>query len=106
MTFRVGSTCAAVAIALVSIMATSSARADDCDDIVGALKKYGERIMTRNATTPLAICAAMGEAVGIMRSVKVVADECFEEGKKRDDLMKGMEESAKTMETEIAKECK
>jgi hypothetical protein len=106
MRLGITSICAAVAVALVSIMATSSARADECDDIVGALKKYGERIMTRNATAPAAICAAMGEAVGVMRSVRVVAEECYDAGKKRDDLMKDMDESAKVMEAEIAKECK
>ena len=48
-------TTAAIATAVVFTLATTTAQADDCDDIMDALKKLGERVMNYkdDAKTPL-----------------------------------------------------
>ena len=96
----------AVATVIILSSASSATRADDCDDIVNAIKKVGEAVMKKDAKTPPAICAGMGQALGLMQSTRIVAEECYDEGKKRDDLMKDMAESAKVFQDEIDSMCK
>ena len=96
--------CAAVAAVLA--MAATTAGADECEDVVAALKKRGDAMMKVDHKANARICAAMGELLGIIRSVRIVAEECYDEGKERTDLMKEMAESAKAMEEGIEKDCK
>jgi hypothetical protein len=110
MKFSVVSAGAAAALVLTLSFSASSARADDtddCNDIIAALMKRGETVMKSDAKTPAAVCAAQGQALGMMESVRIVAEECYEEtNKKRAEIIKDMEESGKVMQDEIASKCK
>jgi hypothetical protein len=96
--------CAAVAAVLA--IASTSAGADECEDVVASLKKRGDAIMKVDHKANPRICAAMGQLLGIIQSIRVVAEECYDEGKERTDLMKEMAESAKVFEDGIEKDCK
>jgi hypothetical protein len=96
--------CAAAAAFLA--IASTSATADECEDVVAALKKKGDALMKVDHKANARICAAMGQLLGIMQSVRIVAEECYDEGKERTDLVKDMTESAKAMEEGIDKDCK
>src|SRR5258705_4527367 len=85
----------AVAIVVILSSASSATRADECETAVDALKKLGDVVTKKDAKTTPAICAAMGQVLGLAQSVRIIAKECYDEGKKRDDLMKDMAESAK-----------
>jgi len=94
--------CAALATALAS----ATAGADECEDVVAALKKHGDAIMKTDPKPQARLCAAMGQLLGVIHSIRIVAEECYDEGKERDALMKEMAESAKAMEDGIAGDCK
>jgi hypothetical protein len=81
-------TTAAIATAVVFTLATTTAQADDCDDIMDALKKLGERVMNYkdDAKTPLAVCGAVGQVLGILKASREAAAECYEDGAKRSNL--------------------
>ena len=96
----------AVAIVVVLSSASSATRADECETAVDALKKLGDVVTKKDAKTTPAICAAMGQVLGLAQSVRIIAKECYDEGKTRDDLMKDMEESAKVFQDEIDSMCK
>src|ERR1041384_1612682 len=101
---------AAVAAAVVFI-AVGAARAQDddkeCDDIMDELKKLAERLMNTSepkGTGP--ICAATGQLLGIIKSSREVAAECYDEGKKRDQILLTFDKASKEMESKIDSVCK
>jgi hypothetical protein len=99
------SVCCAAVAAFLAIVSTT-AGADECEDVVAALKKKGDAIMKVDHKANARICAAMGQLLGIIQSVRIVAQECYDEGKERTDLMREMAESAKVFEDGIEKDCK
>jgi hypothetical protein len=84
MTIRRVLTTAAIAVAMAFTVAATTAQADDCDDIMDALKKLGERVMNYkdDAKTPLAVCGAVGQVLGILKASREAAAECYDEGDK------------------------
>src|SRR6476660_8064611 len=103
--------CRAAAIAaLVACLAAGAARADDdedCNNIMDELKKLAERLM--NTSEPKGVgpvCAATGQLLGIIKASREVAAECYEEGRKRDQLLLTFDRASKEMETKIDSVCK
>jgi len=96
--------------AVVMAAVTGAARADDdqdCDNIQEELKKLAERVM--NNSDPKAIgpvCAATGQLLGIMKASREVAAECYDEGKKRDNILLTFDKATKDMESKIDSVCK
>jgi len=100
---------AAVAAAIVCL-AVGAARADDdedCNNIMDELKKLSERLM--NTSDPKGIgpvCAATGQLLGIIKASREVAAECYDEGRKRDQILLTFDKASKDMESKIAEVCK
>jgi len=101
---------AAVAAAVVFIAAGAARAQDgdqDCDDIQAELKKLAERLM--NTSDPKGIgpvCAATGQLLGIIKASREVAAECYEDGKKRDNILLAFDKASKDMEAKIDSVCK
>jgi len=96
---------AATAITLGAACAQDDEK--ECDDIMDELKKLGERLM--NTTEPTGVgpvCAATGQLLGIMKASREVAAECYDEGKKRDQLLLTFDRATKDMESKIDSVCK
>lgn len=98
-----------VAFAMIVAFAISMqpVRADDCDDILGELKKLSERLM--NTADPKGVgpvCAATGELLGIMKASREVAAECYDEGKKRDDILVSFDKGIKDIQGNVDSVCK
>jgi len=99
----------AIAAAMAFAAGTACAQDDDkeCDDIMGELKKLAEQFM--NTTTPQGVgptCAATGQLLGIMKASREVAAECYEEGRKRDQLLLTFDKATKDMEGNIDAVCR
>src|SRR3954447_10232287 len=89
---RFSRVCRAAAVAAtIACVAAGAARADDdedCNNIMDELKKLSERLM--NTTDPKGIgpvCAATGQLLGIIKASREVAAECYDEGRKRDQIL-------------------
>ena len=101
---------AAAIVAAIGCLAIGSARADDdqdCDNIMDELKKLSERLM--NTTDPKGIgpvCAATGQLLGIIKASREVAAECYDEGRKRDQILLTFDKASKEMESKIDSVCK
>lgn len=79
----------------------------ECDDIMDELKKLSERFM--NTTEPKGVgpvCAATGQLLGIMKASREVAAECYDEGRKRDQILLTFDRATKDMEAKIDSVCK
>ena len=99
----------AIAAAMAFSVGTALAQDDDkeCDDIMDELKKLAERLM--NTSEPKGVgpvCAATGQLLGIMKASREVAAECYEEGRKRDQLLVTFDRATKDMEGKIDSVCK
>lgn len=100
---------AATAAALVFTLGAACAQDDDkeCNDIMDELKKLAERLM--NTSEPKGVgpvCAATGQLLGIIKASREVAAECYEEGRKRDQLLVTFDKASKDMEARIGEVCK
>lgn len=101
-------TVAAAAMATILVVGTACAQDDDkeCDDIMDELKKLAERLMNTNEPKGVGpICAATGQLLGIMKASREVAAECYDEGKKRDQLLLTFDRATKDMESKIGSVC-
>ncbi len=100
----------AAAAAVIACLAAGAARADDdqdCDNIMDELKKLSERLM--NTSDPKGIgpvCAATGQLLGIIKASREVAAECYDEGRKRDQILLTFDKASKDMESKIDSVCK
>jgi hypothetical protein len=92
--------CAAFAATVALTYAAVPARADQCDDILAALSKRADTLMKTDAKGG-ALCAGMGQLVGLMHAGQIVAELCTREGAAKD-----MAESIKAMDEGIAAQCK
>src|SRR4029077_3913211 len=100
---------AAIAAAMAFALGAAFAQDDDkeCDDIMDELKKLAERLM--NTSDPKGVgpvCAATGQLVGIIKASSEVAAECYDEGRKRDQLLVTFDRASKEMESKIDSVCK
>jgi len=99
----------AIAAAMAFTLGTALAQDDEkeCDDIMDELKKLAERLM--NTTEPKGVgpvCAATGQLLGIVKASREVAAECYDEGRKRDQLLVTFDRATKDMEGKIDSVCK
>jgi hypothetical protein len=106
---RMRATLRAVALATLLVATPALAQDDDqdCDNIMDELKKLAERLM--NTTDPKGvgpICAATGQLLGIIKSSREVAAECYDEGRKRTQLLQTFDKASKDMEGKIDEVCK
>ena len=100
---------AAIAAAMAVTLGTACAQDDDkeCDDIMDELKKLAERLM--NTSDPKGvgpICAATGQLLGIIKASREVAAKCYDEGRKRTQLLQTFDKASKEMEGKIDEACK
>jgi hypothetical protein len=107
---KLGLRTAAIAAALMFAVAGAAHAQDDdqdCDNIQAELKKLAERLM--NTSDPKGVgpvCAATGQLLGIIKASREVAAECYEDGKKRDNILLTFDKAAKDMEAKIDSVCK
>ncbi len=99
----------AIAAAMAFAVGTACAQDDDkeCDDIMDELKKLAERFMNMNDPKGVGpVCAATGQLLGIIKASREVAAECYDEGRKRDQLLLTFDRATKEMEGKIDSVCK
>lgn len=99
----------AIAAAMAFAVGTAFAQDDDsdCDNIMDELKKLSERLM--NTSEPKGVgpvCAATGQLLGIMKASREVAAECYDDGRKRSQLLLTFDKATKDTEAKIDSVCK
>ena len=99
---------AALSAVLAFIAGGQAARADDCDDEQDEIKKLVERVINGNPNPQGVgpVCSATGQILGITKAAREVAAECYDEGKKRDEILAAYDKATKEMEEKIGGVCK
>jgi hypothetical protein len=102
---------ASVGVAAAAPAPTTSDADDDdeeCDDIMDVLKKLDEQVRSEQGgakSTPMS-CADTGQLLGIAKASRVVANECYDKGKRRDELVAGFSKIQQQLEGRIGSACK
>ena len=72
---------AAVMTAAVFGFAAAAAQADECETITRSVKVLIDRSdPAKSADNPAGLCAAYAEGLGLIKSLRIVVDECLDEG--------------------------
>jgi hypothetical protein len=95
----------AVAAALLNFAAV--AQADECEAMTKSVKTLIDKIdpQTKGGNNPAKLCSAYGEGLGLMKSFRVVVDECLDEGDERTKVLAGLDRSIRQLQTEVDKNC-
>ncbi len=96
---------ALVAAAVLGLAA--AAQADECEAMTKAVKGLVDKLdpAAKGGNNPARTCAAFGEGLGLIKSFRIVNDECLDEGDERTKLLAGLDRSIRTLQSSIDKMC-
>ena len=60
---------------------------------------------TKGGDNPAALCAAFGEGLGLIKSFRIVVDECLDEGDERTKTLAGLDRSIRQLQSQVDKNC-
>ena len=97
---------AALAVAVLSL-AGAAARADECEAMTKSVKVLIDKMdpSAKGGNNPAKLCAAYGEGLGLIKSFRIVVDECLDEGDERTKTLAGLDRSIRQLQTEVDKNC-
>jgi hypothetical protein len=92
----------ALAAGLLALLAASAANADECDDVITAIKQRidGLRATRKSDDSRTTICARLGRVSGLTQAIGIVGAECLDEGARRNALIKDTQETEKALEVD------
>lgn len=96
----------AVVAALVGVTA-AAARADECEAMTKSVKSLIDKFdpAAKGGRNDARLCAAFAEGLGLMKSFRIVTDECLDEGDERTKALAGLDRSIRTLQTQVDKNC-
>jgi hypothetical protein len=91
--------------AVVGSMA--AAQADECEAMSKSVKSLVDKLdpAARGGDNPARLCAAFGEGLGVIKALRIVNDECLDEGEERTKVLAGLDRSIRTLQSQIDKMC-
>ncbi len=97
---------AAVAVALLGF-ATAAAQADECEAMAKSVKDLVDKLdpAAKGGNNAARLCAAFGEGLGVIKSFRIVTDECLDEGDKRTEILAGLDRSIRQLQSQVDKNC-
>jgi hypothetical protein len=99
--------CAVAAVAVLLGLAGPTALADECDAMTGGVKVLIDKMdpAAKGGNNPAKLCAAFGEGLGMIKSFRVVVDECLDEGPKRTEVLAGLDRSIRQLQGHLDNNC-
>jgi hypothetical protein len=94
---------AAVAAALVG--PPGPAQADECEDLLGGMKKMIDALDPAKAEGEAKLCSSLGEGIGLLKVFRIVSDECLPTGEKRIGTLAGLDRAIRKLQAEADKKC-
>jgi hypothetical protein len=97
---------AATAATLFGLTA-AVALADECEAMAKSVKTLIDKHdpVAKGGKNDARLCAAYGEGLGLMKSFRIVNDECLDDGDERTKLLAGLDRSIRSLQTEVDKNC-
>jgi hypothetical protein len=98
---------AALALAAAFGFAAAAAQADECEAMTRNVKVLIDKTdpSAKSGSNPAAFCAAFGEGLGLIKSFRIVVDECLDEGDERTRTLAGLDRSIRQLQSQVDKNC-
>jgi hypothetical protein len=98
---------AAVMTAVAVGFAVAAAQADECEAMTKSVQVLIDKSdpAAKGGSNPAALCAAYAEGLGLIKSFRIVVDECLDEGDKRTETLSGLDRSIRQLQTQVDKNC-
>jgi hypothetical protein len=98
---------AAVVTAAVFGLAVAAAQADECETMTKSVQVLIDTMdpAAKGAGNPAKMCSAYGEGLGLIKSFRIVADECLDEGDERTKTLAGLDRSIRQLQSQVDKNC-
>ena len=98
---------AAAAVAVVLGLAAATAAADECESMSTAAKRLIDKLdpAAKGGNNSAKLCAAFGEGLGVIRSFRIIIDECMDEGDKRTEVLAGLDRSIRQLQGSLDTNC-
>jgi hypothetical protein len=95
------------ALAAVVAFAAMAAQADECESMTKAVKVLIDKTDpgAKGGDNPAGLCAAFGEGLGLIKSFRIVVDECLDEGDERTRTLAGLDRSIRQLQSQVDKNC-
>jgi hypothetical protein len=98
---------AAVMTAAAIGFAAAAAHADECEAMTKSVKVLIDKSdpAAKGSDNSAALCAAFAEGLGLIKSFRVIVDECLDEGDNRTQTLSGLDRSIRQLQTQVDKNC-
>src|SRR5712692_5568235 len=98
---------AAAAAAAVIAMAAAGAQADECESMTKSVKGLIDKFdpAAKAGNNQARFCAAFAEGLGLVKSFRLVNDECLDEGEERTKILADLDRTIRTLQGQIDKNC-
>ncbi len=97
----------AIVLAGVLGCAAAAAQADECEAMTKGVQVLIDKTdpAAKGGSNPAALCAAFGEGLGLIKSFRIVVDECLDEGDARTRTLAGLDRSIRQLQSQVDKNC-
>ena len=98
---------AVVLTAGVAGLAAAAAQADECESMTKSVQVLIDKMdpSAKGGVNPAKLCAAYGEGLGLIKSFRIVADECLDEGDERSQTLAKLDRSIRQLQGQVDKNC-
>ncbi len=98
---------AALVVAVLVGTAVVAAQADECESMTKSVKSLIDKFdpAAKGGKNDARLCAGYAEGLGLMKSFRIVTDECLDEGDERTKALAGLDRSIRALQTQVDKNC-
>jgi len=96
------------ALALTAaVFGCAVAQADECDTMTKTVEVMIDKLdpTAKAGNNPAGLCAAYGEGLGLIKSFRIIADECLDEGDPRTQTLAKLDRSIRQLQSQVDKNC-
>jgi hypothetical protein len=98
---------AVAAVAFGSVIGLAVAHADECEAMSKAVKTVIDKFdpAAKGGSNDARLCAAHAEGLGLVKSFRIVSDECLDDGDERTKILADLDRKIRTLQSQVDKNC-
>lgn len=90
-----------------AFLACASVQADECEKMAGDVKALVDKLdpVAKGGGNDARLCAAFGEGLGLIKSMRIVSDECLDDGDDRTRILADLDRAIRNLQSQVDKGC-
>jgi hypothetical protein len=87
--------------------AGAAAQADECETMTKVVQLLIDKTdpSAKAGDNAAGLCAAYGEGLGLIKSFRIIVDECLDEGPPRTQTLSNLDRSIRQLQSQVDKNC-